>query len=244
MSLSVAMCCGLRADDFRVDSKVFIGKESLPHSSNVTLFQGAHVYDFLDKPEQITFYDLDRGRIVLVDPQRKVKTEVSSRMLDAFSNTLRHSAGKDPLLQFALHPTFDIRDDKDGEERVFTSKLITYRVRTATPEMPDMPARYRQFSDLSARLNALVNRGSLPPFARLAVNESLDASGLLPAKVEFAASSGRLIGGHTVALRSQHDFRRRLLDSDLRRIDSAGALLTDSTQVSLGKFLNPDASSE
>ncbi len=245
INLLVAAASAAKAEDFRVDSKVFVGKETTPHSSNVTLFQGPHVYDFLDKPQQITFYDLERGRIVLVEPQRQIKTEVSSRMLDAFTNTLRHStASKDPLLEFALHPSFDVRDEKEPAERVFTSKLITYRVRTIEAEIPDMPSRYREFSDLSARLNALVNRGSLPPFSRLRVNESLAESKLLPATVQFTASPGRIIGGHTVALRSQHDFRPRLLDSDLRRIDDAGAVLSDSAHVSLGKFLSPDASSE
>ncbi len=229
------------ADDFRVDSKVFVGKESTPRSTNVTLFQGTHVYDFLDSPRQITFYDLDRGRIVLLSPDANAKVEVSKNMLDAFCNSLKHLQHKadDPVLSFALSPQFVEREEKSSDERVFTSKHLTYRVTTMKGLSDGMASQYRAFSDASARLNAMVNRGSLPPFPRMAINEALDASRDLPVKVQFTASSGRLIGGRTVALKSEHEFRARLLDSDLQRIDEAGNLLSGATAVGLTEFLGP-----
>jgi hypothetical protein len=144
------------AQDFRVDSKVFSGSESAPHSTNITLFRGHHVYDFLDKPQQVTFYDLDRGRIVMVDPQRRLKVEVSRTMLDAFANNLRHMEGKtnDTLLRFALRPSFDERDGKGKHERIFASKPLTYQVQTQPEEADGMAAAYRGFGDASARLNS------------------------------------------------------------------------------------------
>ena len=112
----------VRAVDFRVDSKVFVDKESVPRSTNVTLFQGQRVYDFLDKPQQITIYDLKSGSTVLVDPDRQVKVNISRATIDAFCNSLRHIEGKtdDPLLKFALRPEFDERGGKAPAETAFS----------------------------------------------------------------------------------------------------------------------------
>ena len=242
IALSLCMPSLVGAADFRVDSRVFVGKETTPQSTNVTMFHGPHAYDILDQPEQVTFYDLPRGRIVLVDRARRVKAEVSRATLDAFCNNLKHLVKRteDPVLDFALRPAFEEESGEDTE-RVFKSKYITYRVQPLAAELEGMAARYRAFSDASARLNALVNRGSLPPFPRLLVNESLDEAGEVPAQVQLTVSSARLVGGRTVHLRSEHEFRPRLLDSDLRQIDEAGELLGSAKLVGLGEYLRPGA---
>ena len=248
VALGLSFCAShlVRAEDFRVDSQVFVGKETTPQSSNVTLFQGAHAFDFLDEPRQIAFYDLTRGRIVLVDPARGVKAEVSRATLDAFCDNLRRleKRTEDPILDFALRPSFEERSDEDSDERVFASKYVTYRVKPLAGELDGMASRYRAFSDASARLNALINRGSLPPFPRLLVNESLENSGAVPAQVHLTISSARLVGGRTVALRSEHEFRPRLLDSDQRKIDEAGELLGKAKLVGLGEYLRPTADAD
>ncbi len=241
VGLSVALRQVVTAEDFRVDSRVFVGKEDAPQSSNVTLFQGAHAFDFLDEPRQIACYDLARGRIVLVDPERRIKAEVSRATLDAFCNNLRHleKGADDPILRFALRPAFDEQIAEDDTTRVFSSKYVTYEVQPIAEEVAGMASRYHSFSDASARLNALVNRGSLPPFPRLLVNRALETKAQLPAEVQLTVSPARLVGGRTVTLRSEHEFRPRLLDSDLRKIDEAGKLLTNTKTVTLGEYLRP-----
>jgi hypothetical protein len=226
------------AEGFRVDSQVFVGKETTPHSTNATLFQAAHVYDFLDHPRQITVYDLARGRIVLVNPHRKVKAEISQGMLDAFCDNLRRaeSQTKDPVLRFSLEPRFEETAEEEDGERVFSSKHIAYRVKPEDSSA-GFAGAYRTFSDASARLNAYVNRGSLPPFPRLLINESLAKSGQLPSEVHFTVSPGRLGAGRTVVLKSKHEYRWRLLDSDLRMIDEAGEVLAQAALVPLAEYL-------
>jgi hypothetical protein len=234
-----AIQAAVRGEDFRVDSKVFVGKETAPHSTNITLFQGMHVYDFLDTPRQITVYDIKSVRIVLLDPVEQKKCEVSRAMIDAFCDSLVHMAKKtrDPLLEFALRPDFEERDEQD--ERIFSSKYITYRVKLLAAQLDGQATRYRAFSDASARLNALVNRGSLPPFPRMAIDESLAKSGHVPARLQVTISPRRLFGGTTVVLHSEHEFRARLLDSDLRKIEEAGELLAGASQVGLVEYLRP-----
>jgi hypothetical protein len=239
LGVSLLISGNASAEGFRVDSQVFIGKEATPHSSNITLFQAAHVYDFLDQPRQITIYDLARGRIVLVSPDRKLKAEVSEGMLDAFCDNLRHADQQttDPILRFALGPRFEEQGAESEGQRVFTSKHITYRIKPHDGSSAGMAGAYRKFSDASARLNAFVNRGSLPPFPRLVVNEFLAKSGQLPAEVNLVVSPARLGGGRTVVLKSKHEYRSRLLDSDLRMIDQAGEILASAAPVSLAEYL-------
>jgi hypothetical protein len=230
----------LSAADFRVDSKVFVGKETVAHTTNVTLFHGEHVYDFLDRPLQITIYDLHRGRIVLLDPKRRFKAEVTDQMLDSFCESLRRAEHKtqDELLKFALRPTFDERSGQESGERIFSAEFLSYRVKLYEHNVKGMASQYRAFSDASARLNALANHGSLPPFPRLVVNAALDDTGNVPAQIELRIVP-RELGAKTVVLRSQHEFRPRLLDSDLRKIDEAGAQLASATLVRLGEYLRP-----
>jgi hypothetical protein len=227
------------AEDFRVDSKVFVGKESTPHNSNTTLFQGTHVYDFLDEPQQITIYDMGRERFVLIDTDRQVRTEITGEMITAFCKSLRVVEQKhnDPLLRFALAPTFDEKDQKDDGPRVFESKYITYRVNASKPEDPTMAARYREFSDWSAKLNSLVNRGSLPPFPRLALNTSLAKAGQVPDKLQVSLLPRSFLPLRSVTFRSEHEFRPRLLDSDFKKIEQAGEQLARTTRVGLGEYL-------
>jgi hypothetical protein len=232
------------AADFRVDSEVFVGDQTKPRSSNVTLFHGERVYDFLDAPPQVTVYDLARGRIVLVDPDRRVKCEVSGEMLSAMEGTLRRNKSDDPLLRFALAPEFDEKLDKQAKSRVFTSKYLTYRVTPAQGDHEAFAEQYRAFSDAAARLNALVNRGSLPPFPRLAINESLAGAGQVPESLQMTVSPRLRLGGRSVALRSQHKFHPRLSEADHRKVEQAGADLADSRRVTLAEFLKPQAASD
>jgi uncharacterized protein YdiU (UPF0061 family) len=225
---------------------VFIGKETTPHCTNITLFHAAHVYDFLNQPRQITIYNLSRGRVVLVNPDRKLKAEVSQDMLETFCDNLRRaeSQATDAVLRFSLDPHFDEQVGQSDAERVFSSKHITYKIKLLNQSSASMAGAYRKFSDASARLNAYVNRGSLPPFPRLLVNRSLATTGHVPAEVQLTVWPGRLGTGRTVALKSKHEYRGRLLDSDLRMIDDAGESLAQAALVPLTEFLRRAAPME
>jgi hypothetical protein len=239
---SLAAAAAVVAADFRVDSEVFAGNQTQPRSTNITLFHGDRVYDFLDAPPQISIYDLRRRRIVLVDPDRRLTCEVTGEMLSALEGNLRRTKSEDPLLRFSLEPSFDEQVDEQTKSRTFASKYITYRVTPAHGDHRDFSEPYRAFSDASARLNALVNRGSLPPFPRLAVNESLANAAEVPASLQVTIAPRQRLGGKSVVLRSQHKFRPRLSDSDYRKIEQAGATLADSRRVTLSEFLKPAAS--
>jgi hypothetical protein len=228
------------AEEFRVVSKVFSGKDDSTTSDSVTMFADDRVYDFLSSPSEITVFDFPRGRIVLLDPNRKLRTEMTTDKLNEFTDQLRGRAGRqtDALLKFAANPKFD-ESQSDSEWIQFSSPQMTYRVHPIKPENPNVAGQYRKFCDWSARLNSMIHPGAIPPFPRLAVNAALERAGEMPESVELTlAAQNRLVGKPTV-LHSEHELTMRLLPTDRKRIDDAGKYLVTYPEVSLEEYLRP-----
>ncbi len=84
------------AEEFRVVSKVFSAKDDNATSESTTLFADDRVYDFLSSPNEITVFDFPRGRIVLLDLNRKLRTELTTEKLNEFTDQLRNRASHKP----------------------------------------------------------------------------------------------------------------------------------------------------
>lgn len=226
------------ADDFRIESKIYVGNEPKPSSENLTLFRGGQVYDFLTKPNETTVFDKPRGRVILLDPARKVRTEIKSDKLVAFTDELKIWAAKqtDPFLKFAADPRFEESQDPSGD-LLFASPFISYRVSTVKANTEAVAQQYLEFSDSYARLNALTNPGSVPPLPRLAINAALYKTQSIPERVQMTMPARQRIGGKPTVLRSEHSTAWRLLESDLQRIDEADEQLVTFTPVPLEHYL-------
>jgi hypothetical protein len=226
------------AADFRVESKVFADDEKETVSENTTLFHGGKIYDFLATPSEITVYDLPRTRILLLSPSRGVQTEVSVQSLHEFSSKLQEWAASqaDPLLKFSARPQFDQQLNESTREASFNSQFVTYRVVSQTAKSEEIARQYREFCDLSGRLNGLVNPGGLPPFPRLEVNRALEESRKLPEEVHLNIASRRF-GGKPLTARSEHRFHWRVLEADQERIAETAEYLTRLTKVSIQQYL-------
>lgn len=227
------------AEEFRVASKVFSGKDDTATSDSLTLFADDRAYDFLTSPNEITVFDFPRDRIVLLDPNRRLRTELTTEKLNEFTDQLRARAYRqtEALLKFSANPKFD--ESRDDEWRQFASPQMTYRVHPIKPEHPDIARDYRKFCDWSARVNAMIRPGAIPPFPRLAVNAALERDGEIPESVELSlAAQNRLVGKPTV-LHSEHEMTMRLLPADRKKIDEAGRYLVSFPEVSLEEYLRP-----
>lgn len=78
------------AQDFRVETDVFVGRKQEPVAEYLTLFYGNYIYDFLlTDAQEITVFDVARNRFILLDPSRQVKTELTTSQVDAFHQELR-----------------------------------------------------------------------------------------------------------------------------------------------------------
>ena len=69
-----------RAEEFRIETRVYVGDEKEPVSETTTLFLDGVVYDFLAEPAQIAVFRKPGGgkpgRFILLDPEHGVRTEI------------------------------------------------------------------------------------------------------------------------------------------------------------------------
>ena len=100
-------------DSFRIENEVFVENETEPRTQSTTIFYEDLVYDFLKDPQEITVFDPAAGRIVLLDPVQKIRTELSARDLGLVSEQLRAWAADQPdgFLRFSASP--DFKEDYD-----------------------------------------------------------------------------------------------------------------------------------
>jgi hypothetical protein len=208
------------AEEFRIETKIYVGKEEEPVSSTQTLFHRGVVYDFLAKPEQIAIF-------------RKVKTELTTDQLADVINKLRNWASRqrDPFLKFAANPQFNESFDRDTGQLLLASHQESYTIKTEPADSPTALAEYREFLDWYARLNTLLLAGP-PPEPRLAVNAALARYQVVPVSVELVRNNEK------EKLRAEHEFAWLLSKKDLARIDEAQKGMAAYRPVDNEEFLD------
>ncbi|MEN6458127.1 MAG: hypothetical protein ABFC63_04295 [Thermoguttaceae bacterium] len=229
-------------DDFRVENTVFAVDQREPPCESTTIFHQGVVYDCMKTPAETIVLDAPAGRFVLLNPTRKSRAELPTSELAAFTDQLQRVAlkSKEPLVKFLAAPKFDVRFDRVGNELSLGSAWANYRL-TVVAESQAVADRYRQFSDSYARLNALLNPGSCPPFGRLAVNAELAERNVIPSEVVLTVSSlKQSSGSHRVTIRSQHRLVRPLDASDMSRVADARQQMKNFKVVTFDEYRKSD----
>ena len=240
LAVGTQMAALTLALDFRVETDVFIGNEKDPVAENLTLFADGQVYDFvLSGSKEITIYDPTRGQFKLLDTGRKFRSNVSTQQLLEMVEA-RDAAtlkGEDPFLRAIVKPKFETKVEEfeeNGESRVritLASKEVTYKAVGHRPQHAEAVHAYRQFCDYFARFNA-VRPGTLPPGARLALNQALAERGLVPIEIERTDSAP----GRKLEVRSRHLINWILSKQDHQRIATAGNYLTEFSEVNFAEI--------
>lgn len=216
------VCLGgmARAEDFRVENRVFVGDEKQPRSESTTIFYDNVVYDFLAKPAEITIFDKAHDRFLLLDVSRRIKTEVPMAQVREFGERLKQRANTQPdaLLKFLVDPRFEEQSKDESGEMVFSSPWLTYRVTTEEAGSEGVSRQYNEFSDWYCQLNTLLNPGSRPPFARMLVNSALEARQRFPREVHLTLRSRDSLLARRITIRSEHQLIGQLVQSDRERI--------------------------
>jgi hypothetical protein len=228
-----------RSEDFHVESKVFKLGDKKPMIETTTLFVKDIVYDFLKDPQgqkdpEVTILDPHGRRFIVLDPQRKLCTEVSLDDVKEFAKKLRLEAAghPDPLLNFLSNPNFT--EKTDGGQLEFTSPWMVYRLKTVPAKSAGIARQYAEFSFWHSQLNIMINPGSLPPFGRIAVSEKLEERTLLPVEVFMKVSPKG--PAQELSLRAEHRFQWTLLESDRKQIDDAQKQFKVFRQVTLQDY--------
>ena len=240
----------------RIESELFREGDDEPVARSLTLFDGGVAWDFLELPSaageaedgmelvEIVLHDPARERVVVIDPVRRVKTEIPLIRLERMSVSLAKWArsSDDRLVRWAGGPDFSDNFQRDDETLVLSGPRVRYEVTLATAESPAVAETYRRFADTAILLKALLHPGGIPPFPRLAVNRELEAAGAIPAEVALEIDPPlAVVAGGAARMRSRHNSHPRLLAADRRLIADAEAHVAGAEAVDLAVFANPPA---
>lgn len=228
------------AEEFRVENKVFLSdKKDGPAIESTTIFLDDQVYDYLTTPEEITVLDRHEGRFVLLDPVRRIRTELATSELSDLAERLRQWAAGQPneFLRFSAAPELaETYDASTGELRL-DSPWIAYRVATTTAKRSEIAKRYREFCDWYCLLNTRINPGARPPFARTQVNKALERLDLLPKEVHLTIRpEGGKLFGQKITVRSEHQVIPHLVESDRARVAQTDQFMAMFPTVSFRQY--------
>jgi hypothetical protein len=221
-----------------VENEVFFNGGKKADSRSSTIFHGGMVFDYLEEPPEVIVFDKQGGRFVLLDTVRRVRTEVTTQEVLAFTQRLqqRAEAHPNPFIKFLAAPRFDEQFDEASGELTMSAPRMTYRLLLVDAQSPAISQQYREFCDWSARLNTLLNPGSKPPLARLAVNAALAKREATPREVYLTLRPEEGFPPKVRTIRSTHRLVRRLSEADLDRVAQTRQFMEIFKPVSFEKY--------
>jgi hypothetical protein len=215
--------------DFRIENRVYSGDQNEPASQSLTIFNQGMVYDFLRDPIETIVFDKADKRFIVLDDARHIRTEITTATLDSFNEKLKDLAAKnqDPLMKFLADPVFNERFDPSRNELILQSPLVNYRVIITTVNDVTIPNQYREFTDQSVKLSAILVPGSRPPFARMKLNDALARRESIPREVSLIINSPNDTNSPPSSVRSEHLISLDLTPADIQHIQQARKSMTD-----------------
>jgi hypothetical protein len=258
LSMVAMVAGGLLADDasgvLRVESEVFVEGDTEPVARSLALFRNGVVWDFWDPAAvddaaeddaprgTIVLHDPARERVVLVDVDRNVKTEVDTLRLERLGVSLASWARRsdDRLIRWAGGPDFGDGFKERDSRLELVGPRARYEVDHAAAPSPESAILYGKFADTAILLKALLHPGGIPPFPRLAINRRVAAAGGIPSVVRLEIDPRMaVLASRPDRLRSVHKVHPRLLAGDLGRIEEAEARVAVAETVGLAIFVEP-----
>lgn len=234
------------AQDFHVSNKVYNltedPKKREPVVCTTTLFWVGRAYDFVETPKgtmETMIIDQKNDLIIILDPDRKMKTEISTGDV-AKQVGLLLAAAQEPqrseFIRFSAAPKFEETFDAKTRELVLESKWMRYAIKTEAPKNPFAAKQYNEMADWMAQIKAVRSPG-YPPFPRLKLNEVLKQRQEIPQSIEWTViPEGR---GKPQTLRSEHHVQYGLSATDKRRLEDVGVQLHTFNVVSFEAYHNP-----
>ncbi len=221
-----------------MENRIYSGDQKEPVSQSLTVFQQGVVYDFLQEPAETIIFDKAAARFAILDNLRQIRTEMTTAAIDSFTQKLKDRAAKhqDPLTRFLADPVFEEHFDPTRSELLLKSPLVNYRVIVTAADNVALAAQYREFSDWNARLSAILNPGSRPPFARLKLNEALANRESVPRQVTLTIASPGDQNHAPATMRSEHQLSSSLTPADLERIQRAQQAAVKYKPVAFDKY--------
>lgn len=230
--------------EFRIQTRLYMGNEKEPASENITLFKDDVVYDYSASPQstlEVTMFDPRRGRFVLLDIERRLRTQIPTKEVANHIQQLRAkmaTQNENKMFQFFQNPQFKAAVDPETDELTFDSPYLTYRIVPLAVKDEQVLRTYIQFANWYAQLNSVIMPGSTPPFPRLAINSALQSRGVMPTRLTFTAKNLEpLAANKSITIRSVHEVEWKLFADDQRQIEETGRQLVTFQEVSPTEYL-------
>ena len=217
----------VNAQEFRITTNVFVEQNEKPVSTNLTLFSDSVIYDFVESSDgEVTVFDLDRGRIVLLNPAKQIKTILTTEFLLQYVKQLRQNASAETNNKLF---DADLKEEAEVGSKRFavSSEHLTYEVTGASAKFPSAVKRFQYFADWFARLNA-TRVGNLPPQARIRVNQVVADHKMIPASVTRLLK----VGNRKQTVRATHITNWLWTNTDRNRISRVNNQLAKFEDVS------------
>ncbi len=238
-------CC-----EMRIESELFADGTATPLARSLTLFHEGVAWDFLEAlasgtaaSSEIVLHDPARERLLVIDPQRHLKTQVELIRLERLSVSLAKWArsSDDRLVSWAGGPDFSTGFSEERDRLDLVGPRVKYAVSHEPAPSPEAAEVYRRFADTAILLKALLQPGGIPPFPRLAVNERLADAAAIPVEVKLEIDPRlSMIGARPERLRCVHRLHPRLLSGDHERIEDAKAHVAAAEPVALAAYVHRD----
>lgn len=214
---------------FRVETELFQGGDNEPGSRHKILFDRGVVYDLTEPQGRLqTMYDPSRGRVVLLDRQAQVKTELSTEELIEATAQLAVAARQTGKAEkFGLEAK--VVDEGDRQSIAFGP--CRYEATLQSVKNPEIPVAFHDFTVWASRLNVRQQLG-MPPFARMALSDSIATAGKLPLNLTLVIERGL----RKQKFRANHLVIETLSDLDRQAIRRIGDALAEYRAVPLDAF--------
>ena len=235
-----AMTPLLSAQDFRIETELYVGDANKSSSRNVTVFSDSLVYDFLmsdtaaSQPIQITVFDRTEKKFILIDMQQKVRLELERTQLIKLLEGLRTETMQNESVRFMADIQFKEEFDVTSGVVEAKSDLIRYELKGNHPADSTILPAYHDFLDHYTMLGASAPQ-RFPPFARMKFNQVIKKYGWIPTEVTLTVGTNEVFQ-RAIKARTQHTLNMNLSDRDRERIQLAKRCWMSYKIVNMAEF--------
>ncbi len=228
------------AQDFRIDSEVYLADVKKPVSHSITLFSERLIVDFLMsedddlKAVEVVIFDSQQRRLVLLDMDRKIRTEITDLQLEKVVESLSRELQNNDATRFLTADSWVHDTDWSSNTVTMTSPNIVYQFRGTQPDNAAILPRYVEFLDNFTKLNATDPR-KLPPFPRMKLNQKIKQLGWIPSEVRVTVKANDFVK-EEIDARSKHRVTPGLSGSDKEWIANAKRDWVQLKEVDLKEY--------
>jgi hypothetical protein len=207
------------AQQFKIESQIYLNGEDKPSSANTTLFSDGLVFDFQTQGSQsheAIILQPKEHQTILLDRLRRMKLVLDDVQLIKMADALRKETAQDKRAGFLVNQRFEERLSLDNGAATLKSPTIEYTIRGSRPRDLAVFPIYSNFIDAFTRLQ-VTDPHAFSPFPRMRLNETIRKVGWIPTEVAVQFKSNPLMKQGLKAV-SKHTFIAELSASDKDKI--------------------------